>query len=114
MGNDEVKLDVKWAIALLILSMLAFSAGLGQMHAPPNDWWTPYGEYPETGEENLTALTGQLLSGNQTSPFVGNQGAVRSAMPLLAPFEILSVLLLAALIGSIAIAVRDPEDDERW
>lgn len=108
MPDSDVKLDVKWAIALLILAMLVFSAALASSHAPPNDWWTPYESYPATGDENITAVTGQFLSGDPSSKYAGAQGTTRGGMPLLAPFEILSVLLLAALIGAVAIAVREP------
>lgn len=110
MAGDDVKTDVKWAIALLVLSMLAFSAALAKQHAPPNDWWTPYEDYPKTGEENVTALTGQFLERDPSGTYAGHQGATRAGMPLVVPFEVLSVLLIAALIGAIAIAMRDEPD----
>lgn len=81
---QETKVDVKWATALLFVLILGISGYL----------WTSWSAVP-AGEEDLSDVTTLIFS---------QQG-------LVAPFEILSVLLLAALIAGVVMAFRDPEDD---
>jgi NADH:ubiquinone oxidoreductase subunit 6 (subunit J) len=100
----ETKGDLKWASVLLIGALVAgptvlFLAapvfapilaffGIG----PPGDPWLAWSA-PAAGEENIADMT----------------DAIFSQKGLLVPFEILSVLLLAALIAGVVIAFRDPE-----
>jgi NADH:ubiquinone oxidoreductase subunit 6 (subunit J) len=78
----ETKSDLKWATALLFVLILAVSGLL----------WSSWGR-ATAGEEDLTAMTTEIFS----------QGG------LVVPFEVLSVLLLAALVAGIVIALREPE-----
>jgi NADH:ubiquinone oxidoreductase subunit 6 (subunit J) len=78
----ETKMDLKWATALLFVLILAVSGYL----------WNAWGE-PTDGEEVLVDLTDEIFAQDG----------------LVVPFEILSVLLLAALIAGVVIAMRDPE-----
>ncbi|MHB8584642.1 MAG: hypothetical protein ACYDDF_02235 [Thermoplasmatota archaeon] len=119
MVSDASKQDVKWAIALLVIALLGFSAGLAKLEAGGGtvDWWTGY-DQPATaganGAENLTTMTGQLMTGDPTSQYAGAQNssaAPISGIPLVAPFEILSVLLVAALVGAVAVAIREKDED---
>lgn len=111
--DPETKTDIKLAIALALLVLLGLSAGLRGSQSGTLDWWTPYDSYGRTGDENITAVTGQFLSGDASNKYSGAEGAARAGMPLLAPFEILSVLLLAALIGAVAVAMREKEPGRR-
>lgn len=79
---EETKVDLKWATALLFVLVLAVSGFM----------WGSW-DGATAGEENLTDVTTLIFA---------QQG-------LVVPFEILSVLLLAALIAGIVIAIRDPE-----
>ena len=81
----ETKTDLKWATALLFVLILAISGYL----------WSNWAKMP-LGEEDLNAMTDGIFS--QTGS-------------LLVPFEVLSILLLAALIAGVVIAFRDPEVD---
>ena len=83
---QETKTDFKWATALLFALILAISGYL----------WSSWSKIP-AGEENLNDMTDGIFSTGGT---------------LLVPFEILSVLLLAALIAGVVIALRDPGTDE--
>lgn len=78
----ENKNDLKWATALLFVSILAASSFL----------WGDWGR-PPTGTEDLPVVTDRIFAQDG----------------LVVPFEILSVLLLAALVAGIVIAFRDPE-----
>ena len=82
----ETKDDLKWATALLFVMILAVSAYTW------GDW-----NRATDAEEDLAAVT--------TSIFATDG--------LVVPFEILSVLLLAALVAGVAIAFRDPEERVR-
>jgi NADH:ubiquinone oxidoreductase subunit 6 (subunit J) len=86
-GNSwaETKTDLKWATALLFVLILAISGYL----------WSNWAKMP-LGEEDLNGMT---------------DGIFDQAGSLLVPFEVLSVLLLAALIAGVVIAFRDPEVD---
>lgn len=93
----ETKVDLKWATALLfvfvlvgpiIFPPLASLVGVDLGDAGYAQW---RGE--TTGTENLTAVT---------TAFFDQAG-------LLVPFEVLSVLLLAALVAGVVIALRDVE-----
>ncbi|GEM_PF-7088131 len=81
----ETKTDLKWATALLFTLILAISGYLWS-------FWTPA---PAT-EENINAMTDGIFDPNG---------------PLLVPFEVLSVLLLAALVAGVVIAMREMEAD---
>lgn len=81
---SETKMDLKWAVALLFVLVLALSGYL----------WAPWNGAPAT-EEDLNKITDLIFA---------QQGDV-------VPFEVLSVLLLAALIAGVVIAFRDPEVD---
>lgn len=78
----ETKVDLKWATALLFVLILAVSGYL----------WRSW-EGTTLGEENLDDMTSLIFALDG----------------LVVPFEILSVLLLAALIAGVVIALRDPE-----
>lgn len=78
----ETKMDLKWATALLFVLILAVSGWL----------WSSW-RRETAGEEDLADMTTQIFSQNG----------------LVVPFEILSVLLLAALIAGVVIALREPE-----
>lgn len=102
---SETKMDLKWVTALLFVLILTgpllfvytgLDRGLANLYGrEPTGLSGPYADWEvETaGEENLTAVTDEIFS----------QDA------LVVPFEILSVLLLAALIAGVVIALRDVE-----
>lgn len=79
---SETKMDLKWATALLFVLILAVSGWL----------WTSWRQ-ETAGEEDFPALTQEIFSQDS----------------LVVPFEMLSILLLAALIAGIVIAFREPE-----
>lgn len=79
---EETKTDLKWATALLFILILAISGFL----------WSSWERVPE-GTEEIDKVTTEIFAQDG----------------LVAPFEILSVLLLAALIAGVVIAFRDPE-----
>lgn len=81
----ETKVDLKWATALLFVLILAISGYL----------WSAWST-ETAGEEDLPAVTALIFD---------QKG-------LVVPFEILSVLLLAALIAGVVIAFRDPEGED--
>ncbi|MFA5862823.1 MAG: hypothetical protein WDA16_14115 [Candidatus Thermoplasmatota archaeon] len=81
---SETKIDLKWATALLFVLILALSGYL----------WSSWGKRPAT-EEDLDKITDLIFAQDG----------------LVVPFEILSVLLLAALIAGVVIAFRDPEGE---
>lgn len=81
----ETKGDLKWATALLFVFLLAASGYAWR------NW-----QSRTAGEEDLGAVTTAIFATNG----------------LVVPFEILSVLLLAALIAGVVIAFRDPEGAE--
>ena len=92
----ETKTDLKWVTVLLFVLILSVSAWLwsgqgaeGLPTADRADW-----RGPTDGEESLSNVTGEIFG--QTA--------------LVVPFEILSVLLLAALIAGVVIALREPEN----
>lgn len=78
----ETKMDLKWATALLFVLILAVSGWL----------WSSWGR-ATAGEEDLSDVTTQIFAQDG----------------LVVPFEILSILLLAALIAGVVIALREPE-----
>src|SRR5438874_10412210 len=80
----ETKGDLKWAVALLFVLILGLSA-----------WFWPAWTAAPAGEEDLAKITDLLFAQDG----------------LVVPFEVLSVLLLAALIAGVVIAFRDPEVD---
>jgi NADH:ubiquinone oxidoreductase subunit 6 (subunit J) len=78
----ETKMDLKWATALLFVLVLAVSGYL----------WSSWRVAP-SHEEDLAAVTDNIFSQDG----------------LVVPFEVLSILLLAALIAAVVIALREPE-----
>jgi len=78
----ETKMDLKWATALLFVLILSVSGWL----------WSRW-QGPTKGEEKLADVTDEIFG--QTE--------------LVVPFEVLSILLLAALIAGVVIALREPE-----
>lgn len=80
---SETKMDLKWAVALLFVLVLALASYLG---------WENWNAKP-VAEEDLGEITRLIFAQDG----------------LVVPFEILSVLLLAALIAGVVIAFRDPE-----
>lgn len=90
---NETKMDLKWATALLIVLILVGGIllpylGLAQMGVPYQGW-----ERTPAGEEDLSSITMEIFAQDG----------------LVAPFEVLSILLLAALIAGVVIALREPE-----
>lgn len=85
----ETKGDLKWASVLLFVAILVGPKFLSPFFntAIYSKWTTT-----PTGVEDMDALTTLIFSQDG----------------LVAPFEILSVLLLAALIAGVAISLRDP------
>src|SRR5438094_10171133 len=84
----ETKGDLKWAVALLFVLVLGLSAyfyndAAGKWQGAP------------AAEEDLGKITDLIFAQDG----------------LVVPFEVLSVLLLAALIAGVVIAFRDPEAD---
>lgn len=80
----ETKIDLKWATALLFVLILAVSGYL----------WNAWSK-ETAGEEVLADVTTEIFAQDG----------------LVAPFEILSILLLAALIAGVVMALREPEGD---
>jgi hypothetical protein len=92
----ETKLDLKWATALLFVLVLALSGAL---------WTSWQGE--TVGEESLTNVSDAFFS---TGTYDPTDPAHKAEEPgLVAPFEILSVVLLAALGAGVVIAMRETE-----
>jgi NADH:ubiquinone oxidoreductase subunit 6 (subunit J) len=101
----ETKVDIKWAtpllfalvmIAPIVLPPLLRLVGFGMPDGGFGGWYNP-----TNGEEDLPAITDAIF-GTGTGPRAPN---------LVVPFEVLSVLLLAALIAGVVIAFRDPEGE---
>lgn len=85
----ETKSDLKWASVLLFVLILI---GPNLIRAFTNySIWTPW-EVAPTGREDLGSIAAIILA----------------ADGLVVPFEVLGILLLAALLGAVAIALRDP------
>ena len=80
----ETKMDLKWATALLFVLILAV----------PGFLWARW-KGDAAGEETLAAMTDEIFGVDK----------------LVVPFEVLSLLLLAALIAGVVIALREPEGD---
>lgn len=78
----ETKMDLKWATALLFVLILAVSGWL----------WSAWSG-PTAGEESLADVTDEIFAQDG----------------LVVPFEVLSILLLAALVAGVVIALREPE-----
>ena len=99
----ETKLDLKWATALLFVLVLAMSGF----------FWNAW-RVPMTGEEDLDQITDAFFSQGayvNGSAAPGRQGDAFAQPGLIVPFEVLSVLLLAALIAGVVIAMRDRQGD---
>lgn len=94
-GWDETKTDLKWAAALLFAFVLAAPVLFQYVNFPLGLGYSAWASAP-LGEENLDQITDAIFDPNGT---------------LVAPFEILSILLLAALIAGVVVAFRDPEVD---
>jgi NADH:ubiquinone oxidoreductase subunit 6 (subunit J) len=91
-GWQETKTDFKWGIPLLFVLMLAISA-VGAPYV--GGGWAPWDKVP-AAEEDLNAMTDAIFDPHQS---------------LLVPFEVLSVLLLAALVAGVVVALREGEVD---
>ncbi|HLE95929.1 MAG TPA: NADH-quinone oxidoreductase subunit J [Candidatus Thermoplasmatota archaeon] len=76
----DTKADVKLVTALLVLALLALSAIL-----------SPAWREAPIGDESLPGVTAAIFT------------------DYLVAFEVLSVLLLAALVGAVVIAIREKE-----
>lgn len=99
----ETKVDLKWAVALLFVLVLAMSGYFW------NDW-----REPVTGTEDLSNVTDAFFSQGDYVDGEAPRGRAGDAFGqpgLVVPFEILSVLLLAALIAGVVIALREKEGD---
>jgi NADH:ubiquinone oxidoreductase subunit 6 (subunit J) len=97
-----LKTDFKWATPLIFFAVIGMAGllyGTWQV-APP-------------GEENLANVTDTIFaSGNHSlAAASGPPVAGRETTNLLVGFEILSALLLAALIAGVVIALRERGDD---
>lgn len=99
-GWAETKSDLKWASAILFFLLLAMSGAL----------WSSW-DRPVPYEENLANVTDALFStGEYADGAKAGATAGAPAQPgLVAPFEVLSVLLLAALVAGVVIALREKE-----
>lgn len=85
----ETKSDLKWASVLLIGAVIAGPLLLSLAGFGGDPW--PAWAAPAEAEEDMPAITDAIFTTQ------------------LVPFEILSVLLLAALVAGVVIAFRDPE-----
>lgn len=98
---NETKTDLKWAGALLFVLLLVFpivGRPLLNLFNLPSDPWPAWRE-PTAGTEDLDAVTDLIFATDG----------------LVAPFEILSALLLAALIAGVVVALRERDDaEEGW
>lgn len=105
---QSFKQDFKWATPFLFFALIGFW-GLFYW-APP-----PVASGPVSpGEENLTDITDTIFASGQHGLSAAPQAtgpAARETMNLLVGFEILSVLLLAALIAGVVIALRERGDE---
>lgn len=113
MGRDFWR-DLRWGVPFLLFAVLGLG---GLLHEP----W----EKPTTHTEDLDNMTDAIFSSGQyapraaaaptpATPAAGGGEAAAAAVPqfgLLVPFEILSALLLAALIAGIVIAMRERDGD---
>ena len=78
--KPDTKADLKLVTALLVLALLGLSAVL-----------SPAWRDPPAGDESLPGITAQIFG------------------QYLVAFEVLSILLLAALVGAVVIAIREKE-----
>ena len=85
----ETKNDLKWASVLLLAAVIAGPLLLHYVGFGETPW--PAWDAPAAAEEDMAELTDTIFTTQ------------------LVPFEILSVLLLAALVAGVVIAFRDPE-----
>lgn len=86
--RPSIKDEVRWGVVFLMWFMFVVTAIFSG--------YTAWGAAP-TGEENRGNLTAELF-GTSTAANAPNW---------VAPFEVLSVLLLAALIAAIVLALRE-------
>lgn len=104
---DQNKGDMKWITVLFFFLVLSLS---GLVFA---EW-----QQPTAGTEEMAGLTDTIFStGNHTHDQGVRAEALRAdrnadvTPGLLVPFEILSALLLAALVAGIVIALRERDGD---
>lgn len=103
---ETLKEDMKWASALLFVLMLAVSA-----------WFLPGWGLPTNGEEHIGNVTDSIFSTGEWAEKNDSELAAMKARKeirepgLVVPFEVLSVLLLAALIAGVVIALRERPGD---
>ena len=96
----ETKMDLKWATTLLfvliIIGPVVFHyTGIDRIFSADPELTGPYKtwENETAGEEEMAKLATEIFAQDG----------------LVVPFEVLSILLLAALIAGIVIAIREPE-----
>ena len=118
-GWDETKLDFKWATVLLFVLVLATPLLVSVVGFSSGGTYGPWAGRT-TGEEDLTNITEAFFSQGEYRANVSANGTPLSAQAargpgslsepgLVVPFEILSVLLLAALIAGVVIALRETD-----
>ena len=109
-----LKNDFRWAGPVIFFAVIGLA---GLLHAP----W----QAPTEGTENLTNVTDTIFATNDHSFEAQEQqradlaaggparaaAAQRETTNVLVAFEILSALLLAALIAGVVIALRERGDD---
>lgn len=86
--KDDTMADVKLVTSLLVLALLALSAFLSADQTGARLW----ARAPESGD-TLSDVTAAIFG------------------KYVFAFELLSALLLAALVGAVAIALRDREEE---
>lgn len=94
----ETKEDLKWAVPLMVTLVLIGPVFMDDAYAlfglnPVDSHGYASWEAPPEGTEELPRMTDDIFG------------------RFVVPFEILSVLLLAALVAGVVIAARDPERD---
>ena len=106
------KADIKWATPLLFVMILA-----GAVVFPALIQGLPGGPAPWTnvtaGEESMSDISNITFATGATNTSIAQSVSPTHTEPgLVVPFEILSVLLLAALIAGVVIALRDHDNDQ--
>ncbi len=98
---QDTRTDVKWVTVLIMTLVLSLSVWPYKilMFWPGYDIWAKgKSDTWLQGSENLTAMAGSMLN-SPGAPF-----------NYVVAFEILAVLLVAALVGAIVLAMRDGGD----
>ncbi len=90
-AKPGMKGDLKWAVSLMLLVILAVSSFTAGLWMAPPQGEEHLGPYETVGGHTSPGIAGQLFD------------------TWLVAFEVLGVLLLAALVGAIVIALRESE-----